>query len=324
MSFEERHRPKTWEEIKGNQVVVSKIKEMVEEEVADPKMKMRPILFVGVQGTGKTTCVSVIRRRFKVAKGDFKEVNMSKSGTIDYFREIITKFCETTSLNHKYRKILVLEEFDNASKATQQAFRRDIETMSTNVLFLFTANKESAVIPPIRDRCYVARFKRVSSEDIVTRLKELADQETIQYEENDLWQIAEMSDGQVRSAVGMLGSYKMGDPVAMLGSALAKSVDKFLDLCVNGTYAEACKFVVDVVENLDVDERQFLLKLREKIIESKLKPEVKRQFVILAADTDYRIAIGAHPKISIDWLVASIQSKVRKKPSSKPPAKKVK
>jgi len=313
MSIEIRNIPKNWSDIKGNETVVGRIQEMVEREKADPKNMMRNLFLIGAQGTGKSSTVNVIRREFKATTGDsFLELNMSDEGTMDVFRTTVKGFCTYTRMVGDYRKILVLEEFDNASAATQQAFRRIMETRVKNVLFILTGNREQKVIAPIRDRCFIGRYKFVKKEAIIERLKEVAAKEDIQYNDEDLLTIAEMSGGTVRSAVGMLGEYQMGSDIASIGSNLTAAASKFVALCVGSSYQKACDYAVDVVQNLDVPERDFLLKVRDIVVDSPdLNAATKRSLVILIADAEYRLVMGCHPKISIDWLVASVQERVQ-------------
>ena len=67
------------------------------------------------------------------------------------------------------------------------------------------ATTESEKIPiTVLSRCLKFNLKKISEENITSRLKEICDQEKIQYEERALELISEMADGSMRDGLSLL------------------------------------------------------------------------------------------------------------------------
>lgn len=196
----EKHRPQTFEEIVGQDEIIN---------VIIPRLdNLTHMIFEGKAGTGKTTTAQVIA---KTINADFMELNSSEERGLDTVRGKITNFCRHLSFNDAPYKILFLDEADNMTNDAQAALRPIIEKYSHNCRFIIGCNYIDKIIPPIKDsRCKIYRFKPINNNDVVKRLRLIAERENIHMSisEKDYVEIAENSRGDMRKAINKL---QMGD-----------------------------------------------------------------------------------------------------------------
>jgi len=196
----EKHRPQTFDEIIGQDEII---------QIIIPRLNnITHMIFEGKAGTGKTTTAQVIA---KTINADFMELNSSEERGIETVRGKITSFCRHLSFNNAPYKIIFLDEADSMTTEAQAALRPIIEKYSHNCRFIIGCNYIDKIIPPIRDsRCKVYRFRPINTEDVIKRLRVIAERENIHLSinEKDYKEIAENSRGDMRKAINKL---QMGD-----------------------------------------------------------------------------------------------------------------
>lgn len=112
------------------------------------------LLFSGEPGIGKTTVALAL---VKSMDREYILINGSLDGNIDTLRNEITQFASTLSLNGK-RKVVILDEADGLTPATQAALRGFINEHSDNCSFVLTANFRNRIIDPIISRLTEVSF----------------------------------------------------------------------------------------------------------------------------------------------------------------------
>jgi len=153
MRLTEKYRPKNWDELVGQDEIIKSIREALKNPIGIPHF-----LFVGPAGVGKTTTAYLIARELKVPIIEF---NASDERGIDTIR---TKIKQLASIRGK--RIILLDEADNMTADAQQALRRIMErTMGT--IFILVGNTEYKIIDPIKSRCAIYRFKKLSDKDVL-------------------------------------------------------------------------------------------------------------------------------------------------------------
>jgi len=313
MSWTEKYRPRSEAEYVGNKPKVESLLEALRKE-RDGGDKCPHIALLGREGLGKTSLVNVIKWQFgfKTKRGkdvNVMEINASKQGKIDVLRGTIDKFMKITSIPNPTltksigRKLLILEEFDNASKPFQQAFRRDAEQYAGRVLIIITGNYKHKIIPPILSRTLVVDFAPATEDEMVPRLQEIAEQEGLDVSDEQMALIVEKSDGKMRDAINLLQSVQSGKFIANDDTReQVRALLKVLRATPYFAFKEMRKLV-----NTVADPRRIIYEILELIVFNEKAPEPLRSKVAkLLGEFDFRIVEGGSPDVQLAALVSEL------------------
>ena len=89
---------------------------------------------------------------------------------------------------------------------TNQAFNALLKTLEEpppHVLFIFATTEPHKVLPTIQSRCQRFDFRRIPVQEIVSRLAEICQSESISADEGSLMLIARRGDGALRDALSV-------------------------------------------------------------------------------------------------------------------------
>jgi len=174
------------------------------------------------------------------------ELNASDSRGIDVVRNEIKEFAGTRQLFHKGIKLIILDEADAMTSDAQFALRRVIEKHTKNARFCLICNYVSKIIPALQSRCTRFRFAPLQQHQIRSRLLEVADAEKVNYTEDGLNAILNLSGGDMRRVLNLLQSTAMSSDVVnehtvymTSGAPLPKDVAIAMDWLMNLEFREA-------------------------------------------------------------------------------------
>jgi replication factor C subunit 3/5 len=142
------------------------------------------------------------------------QLNASDARGIDVVREIIKTFAETQVMGaggetgHNV-KLIILDEADAMTRDAQAALRRIMEKYSKSTRFCLICNYVSKIIPALQSRTTRFKFRQISKEDAVGRLKKICDAEKINITDQALGDIAKIAEGDMRKMVNTLQSIQM-------------------------------------------------------------------------------------------------------------------
>jgi replication factor C subunit 2/4 len=133
------------------------------------------------------------------------ELNASDDRTLNVVRNKIKMFAQKKiTLPQNRHKIIILDEADSMSTGAQQALRRIMEIYSNTTRFALACNDSSKIIEPIQSRCALVRYRRLSDEEILTRLMEVLEAEKVNRDEDGLEALIYTADGDLRNALNNL------------------------------------------------------------------------------------------------------------------------
>ena len=213
-----KYRPAVFDDVVGQNVVVNTLKNAIIYNHIN-----HAYLFSGPRGTGKTTIAKIFARSVNclepvngVACGkcksclysfskecmDIIEIDAASNNGVDEIRELRSKVNILPS-ELKY-KVYIIDEVHMLSIGAFNALLKTIEEPPEHVIFILATTDPEKIPATIISRCQWYSFKKISNDDIVTRLAEIVSNENIKVDDKVLSKIAQASDGGLRDAIGLL------------------------------------------------------------------------------------------------------------------------
>lgn len=103
----------------------------------------------------------------------------------------------------KYR-IYIIDEFHQITKDGFNALLKTLEEPPPHVIFIFATTELNKVLPTILSRCQRYEFRRISTEEIMGRLKHICSEEKIDVDDESLQLIIQKGDGSMRDCQSIL------------------------------------------------------------------------------------------------------------------------
>lgn len=198
-----RLRPRTLEEVVGQQHIVGKDKLLYRAIKAD---KLSSVIFYGPPGTGKTTLAKVIAN---TTSGNFRQINATSAGKKDM--EAVIEEAKSALGAYGKKTILFVDEIHRFHKGQQDYLLPFVEDGTIILIGATTENPYFEVNSALISRSIVFELKILSKEDIKTLLiRAVEDEERglgsyhAKLEEEALEFLAEMADGDARKALNAI------------------------------------------------------------------------------------------------------------------------
>ncbi len=206
MQWTEKYRPKTFLEVKGQDLAVEQIKKFVEEFHLGKLMKKskKALLLHGTPGTGKTTIVHVAA---KATNSEIFELNASDLRNKGKLHEVLKPALEQQSLIKK-NKVILVDEVDGISGVDRGGLTELISLIyDTPYPVIITANDAwSKKLSPLRKKVELINLKEVHYNLIKDILLDILRKENIFIENDIVTRIAIGAKGDIRAAINDLQS----------------------------------------------------------------------------------------------------------------------
>jgi len=306
--FVEKYRPKDFEEMKGQEKIVDRIKAFVETK------NMPHLLFSGPAGIGKTTLALIIANKLF---GDekqhlFLELNASDERGIDVIRNKVKDFARTRAIKEVPFKVIYLDECDSLTKEAQQALRRTMENYSSACRFILSCNYSSKIIDPIQSRCSVFRFKPLTFENMKEIIHEISKKEGLNVSEDAGEALYEISNGDVRRLENTLQSCSVisnkitRDLVyEMASAAKPKEIREVLELSLKGYFSDARTLLLKTMLNNGLAGVDVIKQIQKEILDLETTNEKKMEMIERCGEAEFRLVEGSDEKVQLEALIAS-------------------
>lgn len=203
----EKYRPVAMNGIMLPAELEAKIKNFIDEK------NIPNMIFTGPPGSGKTSTIRCIARALygKYMNYMVLELNASDDRGMKDMQEQMIAFCKARVVvkeedKGKYAtyKLIILDEADNLVDRSQPQVNEIMKQFESRARFAFTCNSSANIIEGIQSRCLILRYMRLETSLIIKKLKYIAEEEKIKYDENALVHLADISRGDMRSAINIL------------------------------------------------------------------------------------------------------------------------
>ncbi len=313
MSFDmmwiEKYRPKTIDEIIGQDETKTRLKGFVEAK------SLPHLLFAGPPGTGKTSTVITLATEIfgeGNISGNLLELNASDDRGIDIIRNEVKDFAKTLPIDAPF-KIISLDEADALTSAAQHALRRTMEKYVSSSRFVLLCNYPGKIIEPIQSRCAFFRFQRLGDDVIKEQMEYISKQENVDYTSEGLDMLVKVSNGDLRKAINVLqataatgGKIEETSVLETVGGVDPNEIEKLLNAARNQEFDRAKGKLQDLIFVRGVAGSDIIREINSNITKMDFSDESKLKIIDRLAEVDFRLTEGASPDIQIAALLAHI------------------
>ena len=264
-----KYRPSALEEMVGQR----EIRKIIASSIKNGTIS-HAYLFSGPRGTGKTTTAKIMAKMvncehliddnpcnecsscLSVASGsDIIEIDAASNNGVDEIRDLREKANLVPSVC-KY-KVYIIDEVHMLTNQAFNALLKTLEEPPKHVIFILATTEYYKIPLTITSRCQKFQFNKIDNEDIVKRLREIADLENIEIDDDALYEIAKISDGGMRDSINFLdqlrsftqGNITLSNVYEVCGNVSLEEIKKLLVNIKEGNLEEITIFLETLNNN---------------------------------------------------------------------------
>ena len=171
----EKYRPTTLDTYIGNEHLKSKV------EVYLESGDLPHLLLFGKAGTGKTTLAKLLVKNINC---DYLYINASDERKLEMVRDKVKNFASTIGFSDL--KVIILDEADYITPASQAALRNLMETFSKHCRFILTCNYVERIIDPIQSRCQSFQIIPPDRKQVAVHMSNILQSENVTSDNKDI------------------------------------------------------------------------------------------------------------------------------------------
>jgi len=343
MNLARKYRPKKFSEVVGQNVVTRVLKNAI--EIGKIGNDITALLFSGQRGTGKTTLARIVAKSLNCEKGitpepcnvcencisisegknmDVLEIDGASNRGIDEIR-ILRENVKLVPVKSRY-KVVIIDEVHMLTSEAFNALLKTLEEPPQNVVFIFATTEKQRVPDTIISRTLSFELTPIKKEEIVKRLKEIANIEKINIEDRAIERIAQSCEGSLRDAITLLEKAYIYNPEMVtlkdineiIGYVEEEIYRDVWNEIIKGNFKGAISYVNKVFE-MGIQEINFIRGfqeylnnfLKEHIFEGKSLPSNLKEIDIIRMikillDAEGILRWISNPRIYIEFLISKM------------------
>lgn len=214
-----KYRPQNFNTVVGQAHITTTLKNAIRQQ-----QLAHAFLFCGPRGVGKTTCARILAKTINctqpTSEGEacntcsscasfdagtslnIHELDAASNNSVEDIRELVDQIRFAPQAG-KY-KVYIIDEVHMLSTSAFNAFLKTLEEPPAHAIFILATTEKHKILPTILSRCQIFDFKRITQQDTVEHLMEIAEKEHISAEKAALQLIAQKSEGCMRDSLSIL------------------------------------------------------------------------------------------------------------------------
>ena len=214
-----KYRPQNFNTVVGQSHITTTLKNAIKNN-----QLAHAFLFCGPRGVGKTTCARILAKTINCTSPtpdgeacntcnscvsfdagtslNIHELDAASNNSVDDIRSLVEQVRFAPQAG-KY-KVYIVDEVHMLSASAFNAFLKTLEEPPSYAIFILATTEKHKILPTILSRCQIFDFKRITNNDTVEHLEEIAGKESIKAERAALQVIAQKSEGCMRDSLSIL------------------------------------------------------------------------------------------------------------------------
>ena len=211
-----KYRPNSFETLMGQENIARTLKNSIQRG-----QLAHAYLFCGPRGVGKTSAARIFAKTINCsnpgpdlepcgecescrsfAEGrsySIHELDAASNNSVDDIRALTDKVRIPPQIG-RY-SVYIIDEVHMLSQQAFNAFLKTLEEPPAHAIFILATTEKHKILPTILSRCQTFDFNRISIEDMVRNMKDIAAKEGVTMSEEAMHIIAQKADGAMRDAL---------------------------------------------------------------------------------------------------------------------------
>lgn len=265
-------RPATFDTVCGQEHITTVLKNQVITGTVS-----HAYLFCGTHGTGKTTCAKVLAKAVNClspvngspcgkcaaclsidsgAATDVLEIDAASNNGVDSIRAIRDEVVYPPSALKK--RVYIIDEVHMLTDSANNALLKTLEEPPEYVLFVLATTELQKIPATILSRCQRFEFRRIDSDVISDRVREVCGHEGISIDDEAVNLISRLANGAMRDALSLLescaaasesGKIEYSSAEKQLGISNNEQVVSLLECAARGDTAGAMEILDELYKS---------------------------------------------------------------------------